>query len=127
MALVTNPVLIVEVASKQIMDGNDATVALTGYSKAELIGKTLDELCAPETVALILEGCVPRHILHGTSAFSNVGHGSTSTVEGSIPGQNCSTAHILGESRFCPKGKSPAPQADVMHDGGGCEGIANRV
>jgi hypothetical protein len=31
MALVTNPVLIVEVASQQIMDVNDAAVAFTGY------------------------------------------------------------------------------------------------
>ena len=81
-SMVTNPVFIVEVASRQIMDGNDAAMALTGYSKAELIGKTLDELYAPETVALILEGCVPRHMLPGTSAVSKIGRGALRTKAG---------------------------------------------
>lgn len=82
MALVTNPVLIVEAASQQIMDVNDAAVAFTGYPKPELIGKTLSDIYTRETVALILEGCLPRHIGHGTSAICKIGRGALQTRTG---------------------------------------------
>ena len=82
MGLDTNPVLIVEVASRQIMDANEAAVTFTGYPRAELIRQTLDELYAPETVALLLDRCVPRHMLRGTSAVYNAGRGSLRTKTG---------------------------------------------
>ncbi len=78
--------LIVAVASKQIMDVNDAAVAFTGYPKAELIRKTLSDLYTPETVALILEGCLPRHMGHGTSAICKIGRGALRTRTGRSEG-----------------------------------------
>ena len=86
MALITNPVLIVEVASQQIVDVNDAAVAFTGYPKPELIRKTLSDLYTPETVALILEGCLPRHMGHGTSAICKIGRGALRTKTGRSEG-----------------------------------------
>jgi PAS domain S-box-containing protein len=82
MVVDTNPVLIVEVASKQVMDANEAAVTFSGYPREELIRKTLDELYAPETVRLILESCVPRHRLSGTSAVSKIGRGVLRTKTG---------------------------------------------
>jgi PAS domain S-box-containing protein len=86
MGLDTNPVLIVEVGSRQITDANEAAVMFSGYPRAELIRKTLDELYAPETVARILERCVPRHILPGRSAICNIGRGLLRTKTGQSAG-----------------------------------------
>ena len=83
MASFSNPVLIVDVASKQITDANDAAVALTGYAKDELLRKTLDDIYTPETVAAILEYCVRRHILDAMPGLlSKVGDGSLLTKTG---------------------------------------------
>ena len=54
MASFSNPVLIVDVASKRIIEVTDAAVALTGYAKDELIRMTLDDIYTPDTVAAIL-------------------------------------------------------------------------
>ena len=83
MASFSNPVLIVDVASKQITDANDAAVAFTGYAKDELLRKTLDEIYTRETVAAILKDCVPRHILHEMPVLSKVGGGSLLKKTGS--------------------------------------------
>lgn len=86
MTLITNPVLIVEVASQRIMDVNDAAVAFTGYPRSELIRKTLSDIYTPETVALIQESCHPRHIGHGTSAICKIGRGALRTRTGRSEG-----------------------------------------
>ena len=83
MASFSNPVLIVDVASKRITEVTDAAVALTGYAKDELIRKTLDDIYTPDTVAAILKDCVPRHLLHGMPVLSKVGRGSLLTKTGS--------------------------------------------
>ena len=82
MASFSNPVLIVDVASKQITDANAAAMAFTGYAKDELLRKRLDEIYTPETVAAILKDCVPRHILHEMPILSKVGGGSLLTKTG---------------------------------------------
>jgi PAS domain-containing protein len=74
------------VASQHIMDVNDAAVAFTGYPKSELIRKTLSDIYTPETVALIQEGCLPRHIGHGTSAICKIGRGALRTRTGHSEG-----------------------------------------
>ena len=79
MASFSNPVLIVDVASKRIIEVTDAAVALTGYAKDELIRMTLDDIYTPDTVAAILKDCVPRHLLHGMPVLSKVGGGSLLT------------------------------------------------
>jgi PAS domain S-box-containing protein len=80
----SNPVVVVDITSRHITDVNMAAVAVTGYAKEELVGKPLDALYPPDTVAALLKDCVRPQTFDGAAALCRVGRGLLRTKAGNV-------------------------------------------
>jgi PAS domain S-box-containing protein len=64
-----HPTLVVQLQTRKVVDANPAALRFSGYSKAELLGKSLEDLYPKEALQVILSKCVPYDLARIVSVY----------------------------------------------------------